>query len=201
MSAALHPSSPARESVVTRNVAGNRSQILLLRGINLGAHKRVAMPELRALLADAGFEDVRTYVQSGNIVLLSDAPVSEVTPEAERLIAERFGFEVDVIGRSAAELAEVVRRNPLADVATNPKRYQVCFLEAEPESGAFDRVATAAVEPEQVVAIGREVYAWHPDGIGRSKLWTKLAGNGLGVRGTARNWTTVTTLLEMAESS
>jgi uncharacterized protein (DUF1697 family) len=183
-------------------VARNGSQILLLRGINLGPRRRVAMPELRELLAGAGFEDVRTYVQSGNVVLRSDAPVAEVASEAERLIAGRFGFEVDVIGRTGKELAEVVRRDPLGEVAVDPKRYQVSFLDAEPEPEAFARVAAAATESERVVAIGREVYAWHPSGVARSKLWAKLASaDGLGVRGTARNWNTVTTLLEMAESS
>jgi uncharacterized protein (DUF1697 family) len=182
-------------------VTGKSSLILLLRGINIGPHKRVAMPELRALLGDAGFEDVRTYVQSGNVVLRGDGSASEVAARVEGLIAERFGFPVDVIGRTADELAEVVARNPLADVAVDPKRYQVSFLEAEPDPAALERIAAFRAEPERLVAIGRELYAWHPDGIGRSKLWAKLGGNGLGVRATARNWTTVTTLLEMARGS
>ena len=194
----LHPLRPATDSVVTRNVARNTSQILLLRGINVGPRKRVAMPELRALLTEAGFEDVRTYVQSGNVVLSSRRAPAKLRAEAERLIAERFGFGVDVIVRTADELAEVVARNPLAGVAVDPKRYQVSFLEAEPDPAVLERIAATAAEPERLVAIGRELYAWHPDGIGRSKLWAKLAGTGLGVRATARNWTTVTRLLEMA---
>jgi uncharacterized protein (DUF1697 family) len=179
-------------------VAEKHSQILLLRGINLGSHKRVAMPELRALLTDAGFEDVRTYVASGNVVLTSGAPPDEVAARCEELIAERFGFDVDVIVRSRDELAEVVARNPLAEIADNPKRYQVSFLDAEPDAVTVEKIAAAAAQSEKLVAIGRELYAWHPDGVGRSKMWTKLAGDTLGVRATARNWTTVTTLLEMA---
>jgi uncharacterized protein (DUF1697 family) len=184
-------------------MARKSSLILLLRGINLGPHKRVPMPELRSLLSDAGFSEVRTYVASGNVVVSSDASPSavEVAAEAERLIAERFGFDVDVIVRTRNELAEVVARNPLADVAVNPKRYQVSFLEREPDPAVLERIAASRAEPERLVAIGRELYAWHPDGIGQSKLWAKLAGNGLGVRATARNWTTVTTLLEMAGPS
>jgi uncharacterized protein (DUF1697 family) len=182
-------------------VARKRSQILLLRGINLGPNKRVAMPELRALLTDAGFENVRTYVQSGNVVLISQASPDKVAARAEKLIAERFGFDVDVIARTADELAEVVRLNPLADVAENPKRYQVSFCDGEPDPEAVEKVAAAAAPSEKLVAVGRELYAWHPDGVGRSKMWTKLAGSGLGVRATARNWTTVTTLLAMARES
>jgi uncharacterized protein (DUF1697 family) len=181
-------------------VPRDQAQILLLRGINVGSHKRVAMPELSALLTEAGFEDVRTYVQSGNVVLRSDAPPEDLGSLVERLIEERFGFAVDVIVRSRGELAEVVRRNPLADVATDPKRYQVSFLDAEPDPEALEKVAAAAHDSERLVSIGRELYAWHPDGIGRSKMWSKLAGAGLGVRATARNWTTVTTLLEMADA-
>ena len=182
-------------------MARKSSLILLLRGINLGPHKRVPMPELRSLLTDAGFSEVRTYVASGNVVLSSDAVPASVATEAERLIAERFGFGVDVIVRTGDELAEVVARNPLADVAVNPKRYQVSFLEREPDPSVLERIAASRAEPERLVAIGRELYAWHPDGIGRSKLWAKLGSNGLGVRATARNWTTVTTLLEMADAS
>ena len=159
------------------------------------------MPELRELLTNAGFEGVRTYVQSGNVVLISQASPDTVAARAEKLIAERFGFDVDVIARTADELAEVVRLNPLADVAENPKRYQVSFCDGEPDPEAVEKVAAAAAPSEKLVAVGRELYAWHPDGVGRSKMWTKLAGSGLGVRATARNWTTVTTLLDMARES
>jgi uncharacterized protein (DUF1697 family) len=176
------------------------SLILLLRGINLGSHKRVAMPALRELLTDAGFADVRTYVASGNVVLSSSLSAARAAAEAERLIAERFGFDVDVIVRTIDELAEVVALNPLGDVATDPKRYQVTFLEEEVDPEALARLDLRSLEPERLVAAGRELYTWHPDGIGRSKLWGKLGGKGLAGRGTARNWTTVTTLLAMADS-
>ncbi len=174
-------------------------RILLLRGINLGPTKRVAMPRLREVLASAGMSDVRTYVQSGNVVVSSKAAPDKLARETERAIAEEFGFDVDVVVRTRDELAEVVRRNPLADVATNPKRYQVSFLAAEPDPERLEKIRVLALEAERLVAIGRELYAWHPDGVARSKLWAALAGKGLGVTATARNWTTVTTLLEMAD--
>jgi uncharacterized protein (DUF1697 family) len=103
--------------------------------------------------------------------------------------------------RTRDELAEVVRANPLVDVADNPKRYQVSFCDGEPDAAAVEKIVDAAAPAEKLVAIGRELYAWHPDGVGRSKMWNKLAGSGLGVRATARNWTTVTALLEMASES
>ncbi len=174
-------------------------QIVLLRGINLGPRRRVAMPALRELLTGAGFEDVRTYVQSGNVVLSSDASPNKLARECEQYISEEFGFDVEVVVRTRDEIAEVVARNPLGDVAVNPKRYQVSFLSAEPDQQIVEQVAGLAVASERFVAIGRELYAWHPQGVARSKLWTKLAGQGLGVTATARNWTTVTTLLALAD--
>jgi uncharacterized protein (DUF1697 family) len=174
-------------------------RVVLLRGINLGPNKRVPMAELRELFATAGFADVRTYVQSGNVVLSSDAPPQELEPQSERLIADRFGFDVPVVVRTRNELAGVIARNPFRDVADDPKRYQVSFLSAELDDEVIARMAELALSSERLVADGRELYGWHPDGVARSKLWAKLASPTLGVKATARNWTTVETLLAMAD--
>src|SRR5262249_10826126 len=106
-------------------------QIVLLRGINIGPRNRIAMPALSELFTTAGFDDVRTYLQSGNVVLSSDAESERLAQECERRIAQAFGLNVDVIVRTRDELAGVVRRNPLEEVAVNPKRYQVTFLQSE----------------------------------------------------------------------
>jgi uncharacterized protein (DUF1697 family) len=84
-------------------------------------------------------------------------------------------------------------------VAANPKRYQVSFMTGKLGSEVVRKLEAAAAPSERFVVSGREVYAWHPEGVARSKLWTMLAGRGLGVTATARNWTTVTSLLELAE--
>ena len=115
------------------------------------------------------------------------------------MIAKEFGFEVPVVVRTRDELAAVVKRNPLGKVATEPKRYQVSFLDRKPDAKLVKELKSLAADSEEFAANGREFYAWHPDGVARSKLWNKLAGKGLGVTATARNWTTVTTLLEMAD--
>ena len=156
------------------------------------------MPALRAALARTGFDDVRTYVQSGNIVLGSGERADAVTRKVQRVIADEFGLDIAVVTRTRAQLAKVVERNPLARVAKDPKRYQVSFLDAKPPRDVVRRLEEAADEDERVVVAGREVYAWHPDTIARSKLWALLAGQSLGVTATARNWTTVTKLLELA---
>jgi uncharacterized protein (DUF1697 family) len=172
-------------------------QILLLRGINIGK-RRIAMPALRELLSDAGYGDVQTYVQSGNVVLSSTDSPRKLERQSAALIRERFGFEVPVVVRTRAELARVIEADPLGDVADNPKRYQVCFLAAKLDAKAADRLRALTVEPEAMVIDGREIYAWHPEGVARSKLWNAIASKDLGVTGTARNWTTVQTLLAMA---
>jgi uncharacterized protein (DUF1697 family) len=175
-------------------------QIVLLRGINLRSTNRVAMPALRELLAEHGFEGVRTYVQSGNVVLDSKLSPKRLASDCKRAIADGFGLDIDVLVRTRDELAEVVRRNPLGEIAKDPKRYQVTFLSAELDRGEVEKLASLAAARERVVVSGREVYAWHPDGVARSKLWARLGGKNLGLTATSRNWSTVTTLLEMADA-
>jgi uncharacterized protein (DUF1697 family) len=174
--------------------------IVLLRGVNLAGRNRVSMPELREALEEAGFDDVSTYVQSGNVVLSSTASAKKVKADVERLLGERFGLDVAVVVRTRAELARVVERDPLGKVAKNPKLYQVTFLEQAPPAEVVRKLEATAVGKERVEQIGRELYAWHPDGVGRSKLATRMSGKGLGVKGTARNWTTVAKLLELADA-
>ena len=174
-------------------------QIVLLRGINLGPRNRIAMPALREQLRDDGFEDVSTYLQSGNVVLSSDLSPEQLALECKRSIAEGFGLDIEVLVRTRDEMAGVVARNPLGEVAVNPKRYQVTFLSAELERAELERLTSLATANERLVAVGRELYAWHPDGVARSKLWARLGGQGLGVAATSRNWSTVASLLEMAD--
>jgi uncharacterized protein (DUF1697 family) len=173
--------------------------VVLLRGINLGANNRIAMPALREALAGAGMPDARTYVQSGNIVLDSPLSSERLEDAVEKLIADRFGLAIPVVARTRDELAAVVAGNPLAEVATDPKRYQVSFLSEALDPAALAAIEAKVVEPERLVAAGRELYAWHPNGVARSKLALGLGDRKLGVTASARNWKTVTTLLEMAD--
>ena len=176
-------------------------QALLLRGVNIGPRNRVPMAELRAALEEAGFEDVKTYLQSGNVVLSSKAKPEQTARKVGRVIQDAFGLEIAVVARTGAQLARVVARNPLGDVAKNPKRYQVSFLDGPLPAASKQKLEEARVESERFVVHGREIYAWHPAGVARSKLWAELAGRGLGVTATARNWTTVTALLALVDTS
>ena len=170
----------------------------MLRGINLGPNRRVPMAELRQSLTDAGFENVETYVQSGNIALDSTAKPAALEGRLAEVIEQRFGFAVPVVVRSRRQLAAVVAHDPLEGAAEDPKRYQVSFLSQKLPADVVTRLRESAHGSERVAFHGREIYAWHPDGVARSQLWNALAGKDLGVTATARNWTTVVKLLEMA---
>lgn len=174
-------------------------QVALLRGINLGPNRRVAMGDLRDLLSAEGYSDVRTYVQSGNVVLSSPLSAERLERALERHVLSGFGIDTRVVVRTRDELAAVIALNPLGDVAADPKRYQVSFLSAEPAAEAIRAIADADVSPERFAHHGREIYAWHPEGIQRSALAKLISDRRLGVTATARNWNTVTTLFAMAD--
>jgi uncharacterized protein (DUF1697 family) len=182
------------------------TQIALLRGINVGSHNRIPMPALREALTQAGFENARTYVQSGNIVLDTELEHDALAEAIGALIADRFELDVPVVVRGAAELAQVVAENPFPDAAqTAPKLLQVTFLSAPPAADVAERVrgiSSGVFSPDtEAISLAvscRNVYGWHPQGIQASKLARELSDRKLGVIATARNWTTVTTLLEMA---
>ena len=156
------------------------------------------MGALRETLGGLGYENVRTLLQSGNIVLGSRASAERVAGRLSQEISTSAGFEVQVVVRSRDELAEIVARDPFGDIAEDPRRYQVIFLSGEPDPEAIARAAAADLAPERFVHIEREIYTWHPEGIQRSKMARLLADDKLGVTGTARNWNTVLKLLEMA---
>jgi uncharacterized protein (DUF1697 family) len=173
--------------------------VALLRGINLGPRRRVSMPELREALTSAGYEDVRTHLQSGNVVLATDeVPAVQLEAELEELIAGRLGVETPVLVRTHQELAAVVVRDPLGDVADDPKRYQVTFLSEALADDVAEALRSADLGDERLAVDGREIYVWHANGIQRSPASKLLTDKRLGVTATARNWDTVTALVELA---
>jgi uncharacterized protein (DUF1697 family) len=155
------------------------------------------MAELRELLTGAGYEDVATYVQSGNIALTAAAKPAQLERELGALIEQRFGFAVPVVVRSRRQLQAVVDHDPISGAAQSPKRYQVTFLATKPPAAAVARLRELARESERIEFAGREIYTFHPDGVAGSKLSVAIVGKDLGAGATSRNWTTVTRLLEM----
>jgi uncharacterized protein (DUF1697 family) len=169
--------------------------VALLRGINLGAKRRVAMADLRAWLADLGYTDVRTLLQSGNVVFRTDRGPGTVTGELERRLAEGAGFPIDCVVRTADELRAVVAADPFGQVADNPSRYLVSFLRGPvvPPDHAPDAFA-----PELFHLGEREVYFWTPGGVQRSKVLAAFPDR-KGEVATVRNWNTVTKLLAITQ--
>lgn len=174
--------------------------VALLRGINLAGRRKVAMPDLREALAEAGFEDVATYIQSGNIVLNSGKPAARLRTELEKVIEDRFGFAVPVILRTRKQLDGVIAANPFPE-PSDQRLLHVVFLEKAANSGAVKKLAAAATGSDEVKSVGKELYLNTPDGFGRSKLAAALAKDPSGITGTARNWRTVLKLAEMSAGS
>jgi uncharacterized protein (DUF1697 family) len=173
--------------------------IALLRGINVGKTKRMAMPRLREVLEDAGFDDVKTYVQSGNVVVHSTDSAAKVRTRIEQVIKDEWGFDVPVIVRTRAQLVKVHAANPLAKVATEPKHYQVTFFEKAPPAAAFRDLDDSAWGEARFELAGSELYTWTPRGIHSDRMLRDLARAHKGIHGTARNWRTLEALLDLAE--
>ncbi len=165
--------------------------VVLLRGVNVGGHRRVPMADLRAGLAAAGLGEVRTYVQSGNAVF-TGGPEDEAAVAAlvRSVVADTCGVDTDVVVRTGAELAALEARLPWPERAASPTQLHVLFLDAVPERVVPSRVG----DDEEVRADGREVWIWYGGGAGRSKLAVELPG----VVATARNWRTVQALTALA---
>ena len=175
--------------------------VALLRGINLARTNRIGMADLRALLSERGFPDVRTLLQSGNVVVGADRPPEAVAREMEAAIEERFGFAVDVIARTGEELAQVVAADPLGDVATDGSKHFVVFLSEAPDPTALEALLAREFAPDVLRASGRELYVWCPDGMRDSALMKALGKHAPGPVATVRNWNTVTKLLAMVRTA
>ena len=169
--------------------------VALLRAVNLGARNKVSMPALRTALAEAGFTDVRTYVQSGNVVLGSDlTEPADVGLAVRTVVAEVSGVDTPVVVRRGEELAEVLAWNPFPEAAAErPHLVQVVHLAAEPEPAAVEAVLAEDVAPDAVAVRGREMVIAY-DVTSRNSR-TERATRKIGVDGTARNWRTLTALV------
>lgn len=170
------------------------THVALLRGINVGRAKRVAMADLRALVADLGYGGVRTLLNSGNVVFTAPGTdADEAAARIEEAIAARLGVSSRVTVLSAAEVAAVVAENPLLEVADNPSRLLVAVLTDPADRRRLEPLAEQDWTPE-VLALGTRVaYLWLPEGMLAGRL-SEAVGRALGDAVTTRNWSTVTKL-------
>lgn len=163
--------------------------VALLRAVNVGGTGKLAMADLRAMCAEIGFADVRTYIASGNVVFESDATAEAVKADLEARLADYAGKPVGVVVRTAEEIAAILAAYPFA--GHEPKHAYVVFLEAAPPADALE--AVKGRDGEDIALGGREIFVAYPDGMSQSKLVIPAAK-----AGTARNLNTVRTLAAMA---
>jgi uncharacterized protein (DUF1697 family) len=178
---------------VARRRSAPPSCVALLRGVNVGGKGRVAMKELRELFESLGFEDVRTLIQSGNVIFRAASKPSPST--LEKAIAERFQVTSPVVLRTSSELAKIVRDDPFADA--DRAFLHIGFMVGRVSPAELAALDVARFAPERIVASGTEIYFHLPRGMGNSKLAGYLSRR-LGDSMTIRNWNTVTTLAELS---
>ena len=176
--------------------------IALLRGINVGGHKRIKMADLRGLLESLGLDDVKTILQSGNVVFTSDeSSHDELIRTIEAGIVAHYGFESKIILRRIGAFRDVVSDNPYADKPDlDASKLLVTFLASAPDADAMTRLREAQKGDEQVELVGQELYIYYPDGMGRSKLSNVFIQKHLKLVSTGRNWKTTNKLLALAEA-
>lgn len=173
-----------------------RTYVALLRGVNVGGRK-LPMKELAGLLTAAGHGEVRTYIQSGNVVLTSAEAASRLASSLEKAIRQEFGLDVAVMLRTNADLRAVAEGSPFP--AAEGTRLHVVFFERAPARAAVARLDPARSPGDEVRVSGRDLYLHLPNGAGRTKLTLDYLERTLGVRGTQRNWNTLLRLIELSE--
>ena len=165
--------------------------VALLRGINVGRARRVAMADLRRLLDELGYADVRTLLNSGNAVFdARSRPRGGHAPRIRRALAQSLGVDTHVIVKSAVEFATAVDYNPLRKLATDPARFLLMFTHEAAELGRLQSLAGRAWAPESLAIGEHAAYLWCPGGILDSRL-LQAANRELGELATNRNWATV----------
>ena len=175
--------------------------IAMLRGINVSGHKTIKMEQLRASLAELGFSNIETYVQSGNVVFeAANASAASLSTTIERKILRDFGFSVPVFLTTSKKVAVIIKQNPfLKSPNIDHSKLHVTFLSEDPPETALEQLQPLAVKPEQFRIMGREIYLYCPNGYGNTRLSNTAIEKKLSVVATTRNWNTVNTLLAMAQ--
>ncbi len=174
--------------------------IALLRGINVGRAKRIAMADLRALVEKLGYRDVRTLLNSGNVVFTVPSKVrGDPAGRIEQAMTTHLGVSARVTLLTGAELAAIVRRNPLADQTVDPSRLLVTVVTRAADQIRLKPLAKERWEPDALVLGERVAYCWCPKGVLESPLAIAVS-KAMGDGATTRNWTTLTKLHAIAES-
>jgi uncharacterized protein (DUF1697 family) len=175
--------------------------ISMLRGINVGGHKRIKMDRLRASFEALGFEQVQTYIQSGNVVFKAGkSSPAGLSKRIEEKIVSDFGFSASVISRTAEEMGKTIARNPFLKMhGIDPEKLHVMFLSEGPTPAAVKKLAELSKAPDQFRSADRELYFYLPNGMSQSVLMKSPVDRILAVVTTTRNWRTVNALHQMCQ--
>ncbi len=170
--------------------------VILFRGV--GGATQLPTAPLRSALTEAGFENVATYINSGNAVLTSDRAAGDILAEIAEVCDRRFGFRKDIHARTREEWAELIARNPFPHAMPTPTALHAAVLERDPDPARVEALLALADGGERIAVAGRVAYLHTPGGFGISRLAARF-DKGLGVPNTARNWNTVRKLMELAD--
>ncbi len=173
--------------------------VVFLRGINVGGRAKIAMADLRAMLADLGYGDVATLLQSGNAVVSATAAAEEIASTIERRLGTETGLDVRCIVRSVDELSEALARDPYEGRADDPAKYVIGFMDEAPAKATIATIDPARFAPDEFRIIGREAYIWCPNGLAETKLTAPNFEKKLRVAMTVRNWNTCRKVLALAQ--
>jgi len=176
--------------------------ISLLRGVNMTGHNSLKMKDLLQLYNNLGFKNAETYIQSGNVVFKYPGIINEqeISARIHGEIRSSFGYDIAVIIRTVDELNNIMTANPfLSEVNFDPSKMAVIFLTSEVTTIQKEKVAAIDYPPDKFYIKGREIYIFCPNGFGKTKLYTNFFENRMGVTGTARNWKSITAILQIAE--
>jgi uncharacterized protein (DUF1697 family) len=172
--------------------------VALLRGINVGASRKLPMARLREICAGLGWTEVETYIQSGNLVFSAEGAGESLESSLEAAISREFGFDIAVIVRSAAQWSVYAAGNPFPDAARDePNRLMLHLSKRPPAEGAEAAIAARAEAGEQVRRVGDALWIHYPGGAGASKIGPSLLERAAGSPVTARNWNTILKIAEM----
>ncbi|WP_405199102.1 DUF1697 domain-containing protein [Christiangramia sp. LLG6405-1] len=174
-------------------------KIAILRGINVGGKRKILMKDLKLLCEKLGFDQIETYIQSGNILLNSDKDNSELEKVLYEAIQDKYGFQVPVIVRNSEELKVQVTRNPFFDQKTDITRLHLTFLKEKPKKENLIKIQTYNHEPDKFQLVDKEVFIYCDGKYHQSKLSNNFFEKKLNVGATTRNWKTVLKLIELSE--
>ncbi|EMJ94723.1 MULTISPECIES: DUF1697 domain-containing protein [Leptospira] len=176
-----------------------KTYIALLRGINVSGQKKILMKDLSSIFESLGFMNVKTYIQSGNVLFQDKSKnVKELIALIEKKIREVFGFEVIVFIRSKEEFKAIIQSNPFSKKDSN--RIYVSFLNESKKNPDLTEIETVKIKGEELVIQNKEIYFFSPKGYGVSKLSNNFLEKKLNVSATTRNWKTVITLSELTNN-